>query len=252
MKSVGKNIPRSGSVHINICIWRIILIGCDRLRISGKNRNHRNVCLLANTFNHLYFHILSGYLYCHIYDGRFQLSMNRFQVPRPEPKFLSQPENSANPSSDPKIPNSIPQFSRKRFCSSGHSTRPTSPLSKSISNCRLSASFHNSLSSNRPLHSHSSFRSRCSSRISLTVKSSRPRFRHSLSRYCQGFQFQFLGSWSWPQVQNSPHLRFWHFENGPLESDGNLAWRFPACRVQRNKGMFRMLFVVWVVIVASL
>jgi len=37
---------------------------------------------------------------------------------------------------------------------------------------------------------------RCSKRMSLMVKSSRPFQRHSRSRCCQGFQFQFLGSWS--------------------------------------------------------
>jgi len=43
-----------------------------------------------------------------------------FQIPPcPYPIFLSQPENPANPSSDPKIPNSISQCPWKRFCSSG-------------------------------------------------------------------------------------------------------------------------------------
>jgi len=47
------------------------------------------------------------------------------------------------------------------------STSPTSPLSKSAPNCLLSASFRNSLSSKRTLHSHSSFLARCSKRMSL-------------------------------------------------------------------------------------
>ena len=67
------------------------------------------------------------------------------------------------------------------------STSPTSPFSKSTPNCLLSASFRNSLSSYETRHSHSSFRPRCSSRISLTARSSSPRFRHSRSRCCQGF-----------------------------------------------------------------
>jgi len=71
-------------------------------------------------------------------------------------------------------------------------------------NCLLRASFRNSLSSYRTWHSHSRFLPRCSKRMSLTAKSSRPRFRHSRSRCCQGFQFQFLGSCSWPQLQYSP------------------------------------------------
>ena len=59
------------------------------------------------------------------------------------------------------------------------STSPTSPLSKSTPNCLFRASFRNSLSSYRTWHSHSSFLSRCSKRMSLMAKSSRPCSRHS-------------------------------------------------------------------------
>jgi len=77
------------------------------------------------------------------------------------------------------------------------STSPTSPLSRSTPNCLLSASFRNSLSSYRIRHSHYNLHLKWSNRMSLTAKSSNPLFQHIRSRCYQGFQFQFLGSWSW-------------------------------------------------------
>jgi hypothetical protein len=79
----------------------------------------RSLLMGANTFNSLNLHILSKYLNHNNYDARIHLPINRCSAPVYNPIFLSQPEIPAIPSSDPKIPNSIPHFSQKRFCSSG-------------------------------------------------------------------------------------------------------------------------------------
>jgi len=132
----------------------------------------------------------------------FPLSGNKSfyqQNPFPCPylNFISRPENPANRYSNLKKSKFHYAMSLKTVLQfRSQSTNPTSPISESAPNCLLRASFCNSLSSNRTWHSQSSFLPRCSSMMSLTAKSSRPRFRHSRSRCCQCFQFQFLGSWS--------------------------------------------------------
>ena len=117
------------------------------------------------------------------------------------PTFFSKPKIQPTRNLTPKSQIPFRIIPENGFAVPSQSTNPTSPLSKSTPNCLLRASLRNSLSSYRTWHSHSSFLPRCSKRMSLTAKSSRPWFRQSRSRCCQGSQSQFLGSWSWPQVQ---------------------------------------------------
>ena len=144
-----------------------------------KTRPNEPCSVRDNTFKLLKFHILSVYLNLCIYDARIKLSMSSHLASMSVSPFPLQPKNAPNQSSEVKFPNPKRKSGRKRICSSGQSVNPTSPLSKSTPNCLLRASFRSSLSSHVIWHSHSSFLPRCSSRISFTAISSRPRFRHS-------------------------------------------------------------------------
>lgn len=71
LKSAAKNFHRQAST-----LW-----------LSHKNGPWRFLCFL-DTFNSLKFHILSEYLYPHVYDVRIQLSMNTCMSSCPFPIFF--------------------------------------------------------------------------------------------------------------------------------------------------------------------